>query len=281
MHDNSNIINGNEISLAILHELKSSIAKSKKKPGLAVVQVGADPASTLYVEKKRETCASIGMQSFDYNLPADVTETKLKTLITELNQNELVNGIMVQLPLPKNLNSSRICSLIAEHKDVDGLSPISLGNIITNDTDYMTPCTPQGIMLILTRIKAQLTGANIVIVGASTIVGKPLAMMLINQKATVTICHKDTRNLAPHIESADILISAIGKTNVIKSAWIKPNAIVIDIGINKVNDTVVGDIDFNSAQNKASWITPVPGGIGPVTVAMLMLNTFKAFQKNS
>lgn len=279
MHKDSNIINGNMIAGDILQKLKASIAKMKTKPGLAVVQVGTDPASTLYVAKKREACASIGMKSFDYKLPENVTEIELRTLIMDLNQNNDVAGIMVQFPLPKNLNSSRICSHIAPNKDVDGLSPLSLGNIITNDTSYMAPCTPEAIMIVLNRIGAELTGTNAVIVGASTIVGKPLAMLLSNHKATVTLCQKDTRDLAQHIKNADILISAIGKTKVIQSDWIKPGSIVIDIGINKVNNTITGDIDFNSAKNKAKWITPVPGGIGPITVAVLMLNTVTASER--
>lgn len=271
------LINGNEIAANILQELKNNIAAMQKKPGLAVIQVGKDAASTIYVTKKREVCTSIGMKSFAYNLPLSTREEDLISLITELNENDAIDGIMVQFPLPKELNSSYICSHIAPKKDVDGLSPLSLGNIITGDTNHMTPCTPQGIMLVMLEIKAQLAGAHVVIVGASTIVGKPLAMLLINQKATVTVCHRDTKDLASHIKNADILISAIGKTQVIKSEWIKPDAIVIDVGINRHNGTVVGDIDFESAKDKASWITPVPGGIGPITVAVLMLNTFRAF----
>ena len=273
----TNLINGTAIASDILQELKNSIAAMNKKPGLAVIQVGEDSASTIYVTKKREVCTSIGMESFAYNLPPGTTEASLISLITDLNQNEAVDGIMLQFPLPKGLNSSYICSHIDPMKDVDGLSPLSLGNIITGDTNYMIPCTPQGIMLVMTKIKAQLIGAHAVIVGASTIVGKPLAMLLTNQKATVTVCHQDTKDLASHIKSADILISAIGKTQVINSAWIKPGAIVIDIGINRQNNTIAGDIDFESAKDKASWITPVPGGVGPITVAMLMLNTFRAF----
>ena len=273
----TNLINGTTIASDILQELTNSIAAMNKKPGLAVIQVGEDAASTIYVAKKREVCTSIGMKSFAYNLPSDTTEESLTNLITELNQNEAVDGIMLQFPLPKGLNSSYICSHIDPMKDVDGLNPLSLGSILTGDTNYITPCTPQGIMLALAEIKAQLIGAHAVIIGASTIVGKPLAMLLINQKATVTVCHQDTKDLASHIKNADLLISAIGKTKVIDSNWIKPGAIVIDVGINRINNTVVGDIDFESAKGKASWITPVPGGIGPITVAVLMLNTFRAF----
>lgn len=276
-----NIVDGRKISNTILEDLKTSIAKNDKKPGLAVIQVAEDAASTIYVNKKREVCTSIGMQSFAYNLPEDATEKELTDLIHELNQNDAVHGIMVQFPLPKGLNSSRICSYISPQKDVDGLTPISLGNIITKDYNYMAPCTPQAVMLVLEHIKAELVGTNVTILGASAIVGKPLAVMLINQKATVTVCHHETKDLESHIKNADILISAIGKTGVIDSSWIKQGAIVLDIGINRQNDTVVGDVDFDSAKYKAKWITPVPGGIGPVTVAMLMLNTFKAFSKHA
>ena len=275
------IIDGRAIAAEVLGNIKSYISQLQSKPGLAVIQVGNDAASTTYVKNKLLACEKVGIQSFAYNLAEDISATQLTSIINNLNNDEKVHGILVQLPLPDQLNTREICNSISLHKDVDGLSSDTLGKIMAFEQDRVLPCTPKGIMLILNKIKLDIIGIKCTIVGSSNIVGKPLALELIAAGATVTTCHKHTKNLQENIEGAEFVITAIGKTGIIKTAWIKKGATIIDIGINKIGNKITGDIDFKSAITIAKMITPVPGGVGPITVAMLMQNTLDAFTKSA
>jgi len=275
------IIDGRAIAEEVLENIKSYISQLQSKPGLAVIQVGNDAASTTYVKNKLLACEKVGIQSFAYNLAEDISATELTSIINNLNNDEKVHGILVQLPLPDQLNTREICNSINLHKDVDGLSSDTLGKIMAFEQDRVLPCTPKGIMLILNKIKLDIVGIKCTIIGASNIVGKPLALELIAAGATVTTCHKHTKNLQENIEGAELVITAIGKTGIIKTSWIKKGATIIDIGINKIGNQITGDIDFKSAITIAKMITPVPGGVGPITVAMLMQNTLDAFTKSA
>ena len=275
------IIDGRAIAEEVLENIKSYISQLQSKPGLAVIQVGNDAASTTYVKNKLLACEKVGIQSFAYNLAEDISATELTSIIKNLNNDKKVHGILVQLPLPDQLNTREICNSINLHKDVDGLSSDTLGKIMAFEQDRVLPCTPKGIMLILNKIKLDIVGIKCTIIGASNIVGKPLALELIAAGATVTTCHKHTKNLQENIEGAELVITAIGKTGIIKTSWIKKGATIIDIGINKIGNQITGDIDFKSAITIAKMITPVPGGVGPITVAMLMQNTLDAFTKSA
>lgn len=275
------IIDGRAIAEEVLENIKSYISQLQSKPGLAVIQVGNDAASTTYVKNKLLACEKVGIQSFAHNLAEDISTTQLISIINNLNNDEKVHGILVQLPLPDQLNTREICNSINLHKDVDGLSSDTLGKIMAFEQDRVLPCTPKGIMLILNKIKLDIVGIKCTIIGASNIVGKPLALELIAAGATVTTCHKHTKNLQENIEGAELVITAIGKTGIIKTSWIKKGATIIDIGINKIGNQITGDIDFKSAITIAKMITPVPGGVGPITVAMLMQNTLDAFTKSA
>jgi len=275
------IIDGRAIAEEVLENIKSYISQLQSKPGLAVIQVGNDAASTTYVKNKLLACEKVGIQSFAYNLAEDISATELTSIINNLNNDKKVHGILVQLPLPDQLNTREICNSINLHKDVDGLSSDTLGKIMAFEQDRVLPCTPKGIMLILNKIKLDIVGIKCTIIGASNIVGKPLALELIAAGATVTTCHKHTKNLQENIEGAELVITAIGKTGIIKTSWIKKGATIIDIGINKIGNQITGDIDFKSAITIAKMITPVPGGVGPITVAMLMQNTLDAFTKSA
>lgn len=267
------ILDGKRIAAGIRQELAARIALEKTTPGLAVVLVGEDNASEIYVRNKQQACAEVGIQSTLYDLPANTSEEKLLSLIDELNRDRAVHGILVQLPLPPHINSNAILNHIDPDKDIDGFHPYNLGCLAARQP-RLRPCTPMGIMHLLATTEQQLRGLNAVIVGASNIVGRPMALELLLAGATVTITHRFTTNLADHISNADLLIVAIGKHDIVKSDWIKTGAIVIDVGINRNSDgEIIGDLDFQSAQAKASWITPVPGGVGPMTVAMLLKNT--------
>lgn len=276
----ANRIDGKKIASSLLSELQQRIQSRHAKPGLAVIQVGTNPASTCYVEHKRQACQAIGIKSFAYDLAENTTENTLIDLIQTLNSNPAVHGIMVQLPLPKHLHTQRICNTIATHKDVDGLSSANLGKVVTDEPDRIIPCTPKGILWILEAIAFPMRGSHCTLIGASNIVGKPLALELTHRGATVTICHKDTPNLATAIATADCVISAIGKPGVIQTTWLKPSSTIIDIGIHKTSTGICGDIDYASAAQVVQHITPVPGGVGPVTVAMLMNNTVEAYFKS-
>lgn len=274
------IINGKAIAQQIRNDLKLKLTHRLRQglsiPGLAVILVGEDTASQIYVRNKRDACRDIGINSVAYDLPLHSSERTLLTLLEELNVNTKVHGILVQLPLPKTINTATILACINPKKDVDGFHPINLG-LLAQGRPYLRPCTPYGVMRLLEYEKIPLKGLNAVIVGASNIVGKPMALELLNAGCTITVCHSATRDLKQAIQEADLLVSAIGKANIIQSQWIKPDAIVIDIGITRSpSGKLHGDIAFESAKLLAGYITPVPGGVGPMTVAMLLENTLFA-----
>ncbi len=245
-------------------------------PGLAVIIVGDDPASRVYVNNKKKACEQIGIYSEEYALPAETTEQALLNLIQKLNNDKKINGILVQLPIPKHINEETIINAIDPKKDVDAFHPVNVGKIMVGNFDFV-PCTPAGVMELINESGIDVEGKECVVVGRSNIVGKPQAMLLLHKNATVTICHSRTKNLAEKTKNADILVAAVGIPEFIKGDMIKPGAVVIDVGINRIAEKkLVGDVCFESAQKVASAITPVPGGVGPMTIAMLMKNTVKA-----
>lgn len=273
------IIDGNKISKEIRKELKAEVEDFKEKtgkvPGLAVVLVGEDPASKVYVRNKERACEEVGIISVKYVLAEDTSENELLDVIKELNEKEDVNGILVQLPLPKYIDSSRVIEAIEPKKDVDGFHPINVGKLLEGE-DTFYPCTPQGIMTLLEHSDIYVEGKEAVIVGRSNIVGKPVGILLMQKNATVTTCHSKTVDLSFHTRRADILVVAIGRAQMIKKDMVKEGAVVIDVGMNKVGDKFVGDVDFDEVSEKVAAITPVPGGVGPMTVTMLLKNTLKA-----
>ncbi len=283
------IISGSEVAKEIRAELKQEIAELKEKhnvvPGLVTVLVGEDPASQVYVGQKEKTCHNLGMYSERHDLPADVSQEELLTLIDKLNKDPKINGILVQLPLPKHINETEVLYAIDPKKDVDGFHPVSLGKLLIGEPDYI-PCTPHGIQQLLIRSGVKTEGAEVVVVGRSNIVGKPIANILLQKQeganATVTICHTRTKDMAFHTKRADILIVAAGKAKAITADMVKEGAVVIDVGVNQIGTTaegkriLSGDVDFEAVKEKASAITPVPGGVGPMTITMLMLNTVRA-----
>ena len=278
-----NIIDGKKVSSHIKDNIAAEVKilknKTGKTPGLAVVLVGDDPASAVYVKNKNKTCKNIGFQSFEHILPKNTSEDKLLNLINELNNDDQVNGILVQLPLPSHISSKKILVSINPQKDVDGFHLENVGRLVTGNALFK-PCTPAGIIKLLDEYKIEIEGKNAVIIGRSNIVGKPVSFLLLERNATVTICHSRTKDLPSITRSADILIAAIGKPNFVSLDMVKNNAVVIDVGINRLDGKLVGDVDFASVSKQASLITPVPGGVGPMTIAMLMENTLQAF-KNS
>ncbi|MFU8797281.1 MAG: bifunctional methylenetetrahydrofolate dehydrogenase/methenyltetrahydrofolate cyclohydrolase FolD [Gammaproteobacteria bacterium] len=269
------IIDGKAIAAALRFDIKKTVAarvqQGLRPPSLAVIMVGNDPASAIYVQNKRAACAETGIISRAYDLPINTTQQDLLYLIDQLNRDREIDGILVQLPLPSAIDADAIVEAIDPHKDVDGFHPYNLGRLAQR-RPLLQPCTPRGIMILLKN--HNLKGLHAVVVGASNIVGRPLALELLLAGCTVTICHRETKNLAQHVQTADLLAVAIGNPNIIFSHWIKPGAIVIDVGINHLpNGSVCGDIDFETAKQRAGWITPVPGGVGPMTVAVLLQNT--------
>jgi methylenetetrahydrofolate dehydrogenase (NADP+) / methenyltetrahydrofolate cyclohydrolase len=281
----ANIIDGKAIAQHVRRELKQRLQERHTKglitPGLAVILVGEDVASQIYVRNKRDACREVGINSFAYDLPNSTTETELLTLIQKMNVDPKVHGILIQLPLPHSINTAHIIESIDPKKDVDGFHPTNLG-LLAQGRPFLRPCTPYGVMCLLNYEKISLKGLNAVIVGTSNIVGKPMALELLNAGCTITLCHSATRDLQHHIQQADILVSAIGKAEVIQSIWIKPSAIVIDIGITRApSGKLHGDIEFSTAKEIAAYITPVPGGVGPMTVAMLLENTLFAAENAS
>lgn len=272
-------IDGKAVSQDIIQNLSHEVARLREcgvVPGLAVVLVGDDPASKIYVKNKKAACAKALVESFSHELPSDITETELLKLIAKLNADNNVHGILVQLPLPAHINESKILLAIAPHKDVDGFHPENIGKLLLGQK-APKPCTPAGIIELLDRINFDCAGKKAVVLGRSNIVGKPVAVMLLEKHATVTICHSQTKNLKDEVARADVLVAAIGKPNFIKGEWIKKGAVVIDVGINRLdNGKITGDVDFESASKNASAITPVPGGVGPMTIAMLIKNTVES-----
>jgi methylenetetrahydrofolate dehydrogenase (NADP+)/methenyltetrahydrofolate cyclohydrolase len=277
------IISGKAVAEEMREEFKQEIAELKEKqgitPGLAVVLVGEDPASQVYVKNKGIACEKVGVNSLEYRKPADFPEDDLIKLVEELNQDPKVHGILVQLPLPKHINETRVLNAIRPDKDVDGFHPVNVGKLMIGEADFL-PCTPAGIQQLLIRSGTETEGAEVVVVGRSNIVGKPIAMILCQKQkganSTVTICHTRTKDMAAHTRRADILIVAAGKPKAVTGDMIKPGAVVIDVGVNRLESGLCGDVDFETAKEVASKITPVPGGVGPMTITMLLKNTIKA-----
>lgn len=274
------IINGKEVALSVKLELKAEVASMKEEtgvtPGLVVVLVGENPASKVYVRNKGKACEEVGIRSIQHTLPETTTEEALLDLISELNRSEDVHGILVQLPLPKQINEEKVLEAIHPSKDVDGFHPYNMGRLMIGNPT-LQPCTPYGIMKLIESTGVEISGKEAVIIGRSNIVGKPMAMMLLRRNATVTICHSKTADLAKKVAGADIVVAAIGKAGFVEGGWIKEGALVIDVGINRTAEgTLVGDVDYEGASKKASYITPVPGGVGPMTIAMLLKNTVEA-----
>lgn len=283
MTTTAKILDGKAIATQIRQHIKTKIDKrlleGLRAPGLAVIMVGEDPASQIYVHNKRKACQEVGIISMAYDLPVQTTETELMTLIDELNENSAIDGILLQLPLPAHIDPNSILERIAPDKDVDGFHPYNLGRLAQR-RPLLRPCTPLGIITMMETAGITLPGLDAVVVGASNIVGRPMALELLLKKATVTVCHRFTKNLPEQIARADLLVVAIGKPHFIQTDWIKPGAIVIDVGMNRLaNGKLCGDVDFATAKNKASWITPVPGGVGPMTIAILLQNTWYAAEQ--
>ncbi len=271
------IIDGKQIAADIREKLKQKIARLPSAPQLAIVLVGNDEPSLIYVRNKQKAAAQIGLQSQLYHLDEDTSEEKLLNVIAKLNADKQVNGIIVQLPLPKQLNTNRIINAISPFKDVDGFHPYNTGMLQNNERPYFIAATPLGVMQLIKSVNPNLSGKNVVLIGASLIVGRPLATLLLNQECTVSITHAQTKNIKELTTKADILVAACGVAKLVKADWIKENAILIDVGINRDNGKLCGDIDFEDVKEKAGAITPVPGGVGPMTIAMLLSNTVDAY----
>lgn len=287
----ASIIDGKAISNKVKDEVKAAVALMQEEhsyvPGLATVLVGDDTASATYVRSKQKTCEQLGIRSIGHELPADSTQEEVESLVARLSADPSVNGILVQLPLPKHLDEEAVLNAIALEKDVDGFHPVNIGRLAMKGREPLfIPCTPNGCIRLLDESGIEISGANAVVVGRSNIVGLPVAMLLQQRNATVTICHSRTKDLAFYLKNADIVVAAIGRAEMITGDMLKPGAAVIDVGINRKDDPeakrgyrLVGDVDFESASEVAGAITPVPGGVGPMTIAMLMLNTLRAAEK--
>lgn len=274
------LINGKVISsqirTEILEETKSFISDNGYAPGLAVIIVGNDPASQVYVRNKKRACAEVGFYSEEYELPAETTQDELLALIEKLNCDEKIHGILVQLPLPKHLNEKEVLLAITPSKDVDAFHPVNVGKIMIGDYDFL-PCTPAGVMELIKRSGVEIAGKNCVVLGRSNIVGKPMAMLLLHANGTVTVCHSKTQNIKEICRKADILVASVGKPNFVTADMVKQGAVVIDVGINRTDDgKLCGDVNFSEVEPIASYITPVPGGVGPMTITMLLKNTLTA-----
>lgn len=273
------IIDGNKISGEIRAELKVEVEAMQKDhgmvPGLAVVLIGENPASQVYVRMKEKACTEVGVYSRKITLPGETSEDEVLNLIDDLNDDDRIHGILVQLPLPKHINEKKILEAINPDKDVDGFHPVNVGRLVIGEPVF-PPCTPQGIIELLKRTGVDINGKDAVIIGRSNIVGKPVAILLMHENATVTVCHSRTKDLAGKASAADILVAAIGKPEMVTADMVKDGAVVIDVGVNRVEDKLVGDVDFEASKEKASAITPVPGGVGPMTIAMLLSNTVKS-----
>jgi methylenetetrahydrofolate dehydrogenase (NADP+)/methenyltetrahydrofolate cyclohydrolase len=277
------IIDGNAIAKENLSKLKQEILERRdegiKPPCLAVILVGSDPASSIYVSKKKSACENVGIKSVSHQLPNDTTQSDLNDLINTLNQDKDVDGILVQSPLPKHLDEELIIELISPNKDVDGFHPFNIGSLAIRQP-RLRSCTPYGVIKMLKASNINLEGLDATIVGVSNNVGRPMALELLLEKCTITSCHSRTKNLEEKVRQADLVVVAAGRQNLVKGEWIKKGAIVVDIGINRINNKLVGDVEFEVASQNASYITPVPGGVGPMTVATLMENTLQAQKLN-
>ena len=271
------IIDGKQIAAKIRTDLKKKISLLNQEPHLAIVLVGEDDSSLIYVRNKQKAAAEIGIKTTLYHLNETTTEDKLLALVDRCNTDPTVNGIIVQLPLPAHINAHRIINCISPLKDVDGFHPYNTGMLQNNEKPYFIAATPLGIMTLIKEVCADLRGKNVVIIGASLIVGRPLATLMLNQECTVSITHIHTRNIQELTRKADILVAACGVAKLVKADWIKNDSILIDVGINRENGKICGDIDFDDVLEKAAAITPVPGGVGPMTIAMLLQNTYEAY----
>jgi methylenetetrahydrofolate dehydrogenase (NADP+) / methenyltetrahydrofolate cyclohydrolase len=275
------LIDGKALAAAVREDVATQvhaiIEQGKRAPGLAVVLVGQDSASQIYVKHKRTACKKAGVTSFEYNLEAATTQDDLLELIAKLNVDDEVDGVLVQLPLPKHIKEESIVDAINPKKDVDGFHPYNIG-CLAQRRPAIRPCTPFGVIHMLESINFKFKGSNAVVIGSSSIVGRPMALELLLSGATVTVCHRFTKDIAEHISRADLVVSAVGKPGLVKGEWIKQGAVVVDVGITRLADgTLSGDVDFDAACERASYITPVPGGVGPMTVAMLLQNTLAAY----
>lgn len=279
----SRLIDGKVISAAVKERVKNEVSQLNEKGitvGLAVIIVGEDPASKIYVANKKKACEALGIISEEYALPESTTEKELLGLIDTLNAKKSINGILCQLPLPRHLDEKRIINAISPEKDVDAFHPVNVGRIMIGDYDFV-PCTPAGIMEMLAYENIETEGKSCVVIGRSNIVGKPMAMLLLHKNGTVTICHSRTRSLKEICLGADILVAAVGKAKFVTADMVKEGAVVIDVGMNRENGRLCGDVDFEAVKDKASAITPVPGGVGPMTIAMLMQNTLTAAKRQN
>lgn len=276
------IMDGEAVSKLVKEQVREEVqslrASGGPPPGLAVVLVGEDPASKIYVRNKGRACEQAGIISHQYNLPSTTTQEELLSLVRDLNKRDEVNGILVQLPLPPHVDSKAVLEAVDPAKDVDGFHPYNMGKLLTNDPNLI-PCTPAGIMELLDHYRIPVEGARAVIIGRSDIVGKPIALLLMHRHATITVCHSRTRDLPLVAAGGDIIVAALGKARFVTAEMVKEGAAVIDVGINRVDGKLVGDVDFQAVSGKASYITPVPGGVGPMTVAMLLKSTVTAYRK--
>ena len=274
------IIDGKAVAKEVQKQIKEDVDGLERRwglvPGLEVVLVGDDPASHIYVRNKEKACKEVGIKSFEHLLPATISEKELLALVHQLNKDKSVHGILVQLPLPPHIHAEKVLEAISPYKDIDGFHPMSQGRLLLG-ADGFRPCTPMGIMKLLEAAGCDPKGKSAVVVGRSNIVGKPVALMLLEKHATVTICHSRTTNLRDEVGRADILVVAIGRAGLVRGEWIKPGAVVIDVGVNRLpSGKLCGDVEFETAKERASAITPVPGGVGPMTICMLLFNTLKA-----
>lgn len=278
------VLDGKKVALEVRERIAVMVKEvresGKVPPGLAVVLVGDNPASKVYVGQKEKACKAAGFESFLYHLPEATTQEELLALVGQLNEDPKVHGILVQLPLPKHLNETEVIEAIRPEKDVDGFHPMNLGKLVAG-LPCTIPCTPKGIMYLLEYYGIEIEGKNAVVVGRSNIVGKPVAHLLLQKNATVTICHSKTRNLEDITKEADILVVAAGRPHFITQHMVKKGAVVVDVGINRLESGLVGDVDFDGVRLRASWITPVPGGVGPMTIAMLLENTLEMYERFS
>jgi len=280
----ASIIDGKAIAAQMREDIAAetaALAEKRVTPGLAVVLVGEDPASRVYVSMKEKACAQTGIFSDEHKLSADTSETELLKLIDQLNNDTRIDGILVQLPLPDHIDESKVLEAISPAKDVDGFHPYNVGRLVTGNPLFQ-PCTPYGVMKMLEKTGVDLTGKEVVVVGRSNIVGKPVALMCLAQHATVTLCHSRTANLPEKVRQADVVIAAVGRPEMIKGDWIKEGAVVIDVGVNRVGEKkLVGDVEFTAACERASAVTPVPGGVGPMTITMLLYNTLESAKRRA
>jgi 5,10-methylene-tetrahydrofolate dehydrogenase/methenyl tetrahydrofolate cyclohydrolase len=273
-----------QIRAEVAAEVKTLLEKGKPRPGLATVLVGENPASQSYVRGKRKACAEVGIESFGFELPATASQHEVEELVQKLNADLNVNGILVQLPLPSGMDEERVLSLVSIDKDIDGFHPVNIGRLAQKGREpRFIPCTPSGVMHLISKVLPNLEGVNAVVLGRSNIVGMPVALLLVRANATVTICHSRTRNLPAVTRQADVLVAAVGKAEMVRADWVKAGAVVIDVGINRVEDAsrprgyrLVGDVAFDEVKEVAGVLTPVPGGVGPLTIAMLLRNTLRA-----